>query len=108
MSLSLPIPALDEEVREGACSSYGMDEATWDNTLRFTRGVRRRSFTVVEGGMDEEETVTEDVKIPWGLAFLPDGQHLVTCSRDRTVRIWDAAAGTGRRPIRVEGPCAVC
>lgn len=50
---------LDEEVREAMCSSYGLSEAAWGNTLRFTRAVKRRSFTVVEGGMDEEETVPE-------------------------------------------------
>jgi oligopeptide/dipeptide ABC transporter ATP-binding protein len=51
---------LDEETRETMCSNYGLSEAAWENTLQFTRAVRRRSFTVVEGGMDEEETVPID------------------------------------------------
>lgn len=48
---------LDEDVREAACGSYGLSEEAWRNTLAFTRGVKRRSFAVVEGGLDDDETV---------------------------------------------------
>ena len=48
---------LPEEASEAALSEYEMSEAEWENTLAFTRGVRRRSFTIQEGGIDQEESV---------------------------------------------------
>ena len=37
-------------------------------------------------------------------AFSPDGRHLVTVSRDRTVRVWDAATGLPVSPPMRQGP----
>jgi oligopeptide/dipeptide ABC transporter ATP-binding protein len=49
---------LDEEVGAAALPEYGMSGAEWERTLAFTRGVRRRTFALREGGVDEEETVS--------------------------------------------------
>jgi oligopeptide/dipeptide ABC transporter ATP-binding protein len=63
---------LDEDVREAACSSYGLGEERWSEVRGFTRAVRRRTFTVVEGGMDEEETVpVEEVERVVDEEFFP-------------------------------------
>ena len=47
-----------EEVDTATLSEYGMSDAEWERTLAFTRGVRRRTFALREGGLDEEETVS--------------------------------------------------
>ena len=90
---------LDEE-NEALPSSYGMDEATWNSTLAFTRAVRRRSFTVAEGGLDDEETVpVEDVERVVDREFFsggrPDGDPGAVVERAITLiaeNEWEEAA----------------
>lgn len=93
---------LDEEVRQGACSNYGLSEEAWQNTLRFTRGVKRRSFTVVEGGMDQDETVpAEEVRRVVDGEFFqsahPDGEPAEVVERAIGLiaeNEWEAASET--------------
>jgi WD40 repeat protein len=35
----------------------------------------------------------------WGVAYSPDGKSLVSCSGDRTVRLWDPATGQERAAL---------
>jgi WD40 repeat protein len=44
---------------------------------------------------------------PRGVAFLPDGKHLVSTSGDLTLRLWDAAAGKEVRQCAVRGDDAL-
>ncbi|MEM4781803.1 MAG: ABC transporter ATP-binding protein [Halalkalicoccus sp.] len=105
---------LDEEIQEGACSSYGMPETVWSDTLRFTRAVRRRSFTVVEGGMDEDESVpVEDVERIVDREFFaggrPDGEPGDVV--DRSISLiadneWEEAAETLSMAFEEASICA--
>ena len=35
--------------------------------------------------------------------FSPDGQHVLTASRDRTAKVWSAASGGGEGAAHLEG-----
>jgi len=39
-----------------------------------------------------EQTIENHADWIFGLAFSPDGKHLLTCSRDKTAKVWDLAA----------------
>jgi WD40 repeat protein/tRNA A-37 threonylcarbamoyl transferase component Bud32 len=38
-------------------------------------------------------------RLIWSLSFHPDSQTLATCSWDKTVRLWDVATGTLKKPL---------
>src|SRR5262249_32819417 len=39
-----------------------------------------------------EQSVENHADWVFGVAFAPDGKHLLTCSRDKTAKVWDLAA----------------
>jgi len=39
-----------------------------------------------------EQTIENHADWIFGVAFSPDGKHLLTCSRDKTAKVWDLAA----------------
>src|SRR5207244_10535516 len=38
-----------------------------------------------------EQTIENHADWVFGVAFSPDGKHLLTCSRDKTAKVWDLA-----------------
>src|SRR5204863_2156154 len=46
----------------------------------------------LSGGVAEaklEQTIENHADWVFGVAFAPDGKHLLTCSRDKTAKVWD-------------------
>jgi WD40 repeat protein len=43
-------------------------------------------------GAKHEQAIENHADWIFGMAFSPDGKHLLTCSRDKTAKIWDLAA----------------
>jgi WD40 repeat protein len=63
--------------------------------LRLLCHLLLRALVLTCGGLDfwQECTMTghsEDVN---SVAYSPDGKHIVTGSRDKTVKIWDSQTG---------------
>ena len=54
----------------------------------------------VRGLVHEQEcTLTGHSDSVWSVSYSPDGKHIVSGSRDRTVKIWDAQGGEEVRVV---------
>ncbi|WP_437752636.1 TIR domain-containing protein [Sorangium sp. So ce1389] len=66
--------------------------ASWDMTLRVWDVASGRPLHVI-GGSSRTGTSQSHLDKVTGCAISPDGKRIVSCSYDRTLRIWDVANG---------------
>jgi WD40 repeat protein len=86
--------------------------AAWDNSARFWDVVTGRQTALLQdpGRHDPAWRRSDRDPVPrdpgaflLALAFSPDGDELVTGSRDSQVRFWDVKAGSLRRTVSLPG-----
>jgi WD40 repeat protein/serine/threonine protein kinase len=76
--LLLLAQALDRAVR--------VDDADLERVIRICLPAWRQVFVVPKGSLPHADWV-------WDVAFSPDGKTVLTGSKDRTARLWDALTG---------------
>jgi len=64
-----------------------------DNVIRLWGHGHRARAALLRGAHPIHNSIT-------GLAFTPDGKHLLSCALDMTVRLWDVATGAEVRQFR--------
>ena len=57
---------------------------------------------------EQECTLTGHSREVYSVAFSPDGKHIVSGSRDRTVKVWDSHTGTEVSVLVCDRPIVCC
>jgi WD40 repeat protein len=57
---------------------------------------------------EQECTLTGHSRDVYSVAYSPDGKHIVTGSRDRTVKVWDSHTGKEVRVLVCHRPIVCC
>ncbi len=75
------------------CTAFtcGLESQEYDNVTRFA--VESRPATEVTTGLEEQLIIKAHGEGINDLAFSTNGEQIATCSRDRTIRLWNTKTG---------------